>query len=408
MHPKNLSISDFTYVLPPERIAQHPLAQRDESKLLLYENGKISEDIFRNLAHHLPENSTLVFNDTKVIHARIIFKNENDATIEVFLLEPDAPHHELQHAVLQHGECTWRCFVGNAKKWREKKLVKNFRFGNEKGILEVMKTGMIEEDFLIQLKWQPESLSLAQLLDVGGYVPLPPYIKRIATPEDDEQYQTVYASQAGSVAAPTAGLHFTENVFQSLKEKNIHSIFTTLHVSAGTFLPVKSKTMEDHHMHHEQIVVRREALEQMLLSLENPIICVGTTSLRTIESLCWLGKKFSEGKEELEVEQWEPYENENSSITIQHSLQAILDRMKKNKTDHLIAETKLLIAPGYHFKYTDGIITNFHLPQSTLLLLVAAFIGDDWRKVYHYALQNDFRFLSYGDAGLLFRDKSQH
>jgi len=406
MHPKNLSISDFTYVLPPERIAQHSLAQRDESRLLLYQNGKISEDIFRNLAYHLPENSTLIFNDTKVIHARIIFKNENGAKIEVFLLEPVEPQRELQLAVLQHRECAWRCFVGNAKKWREEKMTKKFFFGDEKGILEVTKAGRIEDDFLIHLRWQPENLSLSQVLDAAGFVPLPPYIKRIATKEDDAQYQTIYAAQSGSVAAPTAGLHFTENVFQSLKEKKIQSVFTTLHVSAGTFLPVKSTTMEGHQMHHEQIVVHRDTIEKLLHSLDRLVICVGTTSLRTMESLYWLGKNLSEGKKELEVEQWQPYESENSSFTVSDSLSVILDWMQKNKTEHLVAETKLLIAPGYQFKIADGLITNFHLPQSTLLLLVAAFIGEDWRKVYDCALKKDFRFLSYGDASLLFRNKS--
>jgi S-adenosylmethionine:tRNA ribosyltransferase-isomerase len=280
------------------------------------------------------------------------------------------------------------------------------------GILDVNKVGTIDGDFLVHLKWNLENLSLAQVLNAAGFVPLPPYIKRAASKEDEEQYQTIYAVREGSVAAPTAGLHFSEKVFESIKQKNIQSLFSTLHVSAGTFLPVKSKTMEGHAMHQEQIVIRKEMVEKLLTAKMNKssIIVVGTTSLRTIESLFWLGKKLLEGNEDLKVDQWEPYETDDSpthhSPLITHqSLNVILDWMKKNDTNQFIVETKILIAPGYNFKLVDGLITNFHLPQSTLLLLVAALIEDDWRKVYDYALHHDFRFLSYGDASLLWRKK---
>lgn len=421
MHPKNLSVADFTYVLPPERIAQFPLEERDQSKLLIYEEEKISEDVFSHLTDHIPENSTLIFNDTKVIHARIIFKNSNDANIEIFLLEPVEPFRDMQLAIFHHGECTWRCLVGNAKKWREDFLSKKIKLGNEAGILEVRLKGKVEDDFLIQFNWKPEQLSFAQVLEAVGFVPLPPYIKRKTVTEDDDRYQTLYAFQDGSVAAPTAGLHFSKKIFDRLKQKNIHSEFVTLHVSAGTFLPVKAQHMNEHHMHAEQIVVRKETIQKLLdvhsendkdlLGLKKPrrsspsIVCVGTTSLRTIESVYWLGKKISAGDESLSVSQWDPYDSDDSPFTIHYSLFAILNFMEKKKLNQLVAETRLLIAPGYEFKFADGLITNFHLPGSTLLLLVAAFIGEDWKNVYEYALRNDFRFLSYGDGSLLWRKR---
>lgn len=409
MHPGQLSVTDFTFVLPPERIAQHPVPQRDQAKLLLYRGRSISEDIFSNLATYLPEGSALIFNDTKVIHARLVFRNEHKARIEIFLLEPVAPHTEMQLAVFTHGACTWRCFVGNAKKWREEKLVKKFRVGTESALLEVIREGMIDGDYLVHLKWTPRHLSLNTVLQSAGYVPLPPYIRRAAEQQDEDQYQTIYAVQDGSVAAPTAGLHFTESVFEALKHKNIQKLFTTLHVSAGTFLPVKSKTLEEHAMHAEQMVVTKSAIEQLLDraagTKDHPVVCVGTTALRTLESMYWLGRQLRHGNELLNVGQWEPYENAEDEMTVEESLYSVYDFLRKKKRNQLTAETSILIAPGYSFRIVDGLITNFHLPQSTLLLLIAAFIGDDWRKVYEYALQHDFRFLSYGDAGLLWKNR---
>jgi S-adenosylmethionine:tRNA ribosyltransferase-isomerase len=413
--PKELSIADFRYVLPQERIAQFPLQERDQSKLLIYEKGKISEDIFANITGHIPENSTLIFNDTKVIHARIIFKNSNDASIEIFLLEPIEPFRDMQLALFHHGECTWRCLVGNVKKWREGFLSKKIRLGDEAGILEVRLKGKLEDDFLVHFSWQREQLSFAKVLEAAGFVPLPPYIKRKTVTEDDDRYQTLYAFQDGSVAAPTAGLHFSEKIFEQLRQKKIHSEFVTLHVSAGTFLPVKAQHMSEHHMHAEQMVIRKETIQKLLDAhseddKDSNLVCVGTTSLRTIESLYWLGKKISAGDENLSVSQWASYDGDDSSFTpekngtgIHHSLLAVLDFMEKKKLNQLVAETRLLIAPGYEFKFADALITNFHLPGSTLLLLVAAFIGEDWRRVYEHALQHEFRFLSYGDGSLLWR-----
>ncbi|MBA3649011.1 MAG: S-adenosylmethionine:tRNA ribosyltransferase-isomerase [Chitinophagales bacterium] len=401
MHPKDFSIADYNYVLPPDRIAQEPLSQRDHSKLLVYNNGAMEEDLFCNLLNYLPENATLVFNDTKVIHARIIFKNENGANIEVFLLEPMEPVRDMQLAMFLHGACTWRCMVGNVKKWREKVLCRKIKIGDKAATLEACMREKGEDDFVIDFSWKPETVSFAQVLEAAGNVPLPPYIRRNAGTEDQDRYQTLYAFQDGSVAAPTAGLHFTESLFKKFTGKNIYSLFLTLHVSAGTFRPVKAQTLKDHRMHEEQFVIRKMVLEE-LINKKTPLVAVGTTSLRTLESLYWLGLKLLKGDESLIVDQWMPYES-IMSITTADSMEAILNFMEKKELTQLIAETKLLIAPGYAFKLTDALITNFHMPRSTLLLLVSAFIGDDWKKVYEYALKNNFRFLSYGDASLMWR-----
>ena len=404
MHPKELSIAGFSYHLPHERIAQQPLPQRDQSKLLVYKNETIEETVFSAITGHLPANSTIIFNDTKVIHARILFKNENDASIEVFLLEPIEPFHDMQLAMFQHGSCVWKCLVGNVKKWREQTLSKKFVIDKQQGILEVHNSGKAGDDFLIHFSWSPQEFSFARILEAAGYVPLPPYIKRYAAVDDERRYQTMYAYQDGSVAAPTAGLHFSENVFESLKAKHISPLFVTLHVGAGTFKPVKSACMEDHQMHAEQFVVRKESIQQLLLAIDQPVIAAGTTSCRTLESLYWLGKKLGAGETDLRVAQWEPYETvQDATFPVPFALQAILDYMQRKKLNQLTAETKLIIAPGYDFKIVDGLITNFHLPSSTLLLLIAAFIGNDWQKVYHYALEHEFRFLSYGDASLLWK-----
>lgn len=411
MHPKDLSVTDFTYTLPQEKIAQHPLQQRDESKLLVYEAGKVTATSFAQIAQYIPEHSTIVFNDTKVIHARVIFKNEHDASIEVFLLEPVEPFHDMQLAMFQHQASTWRCLVGNAKKWREKVLTKSIMVDGQQGWLEAKQAGKAGDDFLIHFSWMPEEISLARILEAAGYVPLPPYIKRAAAGDDEQRYQTIYAFQDGSVAAPTAGLHFSDKVFEALKVKKIHPLFVTLHVGAGTFKPVKAQQMKEHHMHAEQLVVQKETIEQLLARLDNPVIATGTTSCRTLESLYWLGKKIVEGTEDLSVGQWDPYETpvdvpsagNITPVTTRQSLTALLGYLQEKKMNQLTASTKLIIAPGYTFKIVDGLITNFHLPNSTLLLLIAAFIGDDWRMVYDYALVNDFRFLSYGDGSLLWR-----
>jgi S-adenosylmethionine:tRNA ribosyltransferase-isomerase len=407
MHPKHLSVSDFTYELPPGRIAQQPAEVREESKLLIYNNGNIEIDGFKTISNYLPADSTIVFNDTKVIHARILFKNENDATIEIFLLEPVKPFSDMQLAMFQRGDCTWRCFIGNARKWRSNVLDRKIRVNEEKILLEIRQEGKIEDDFLVHFSWTPADQTFAKILEAAGHIPLPPYIKRKAGGEDEQRYQTVYAFQDGSVAAPTAGLHFSEKIFKDLREKNIHQLFVTLHVSAGTFLPVKSETMEGHHMHGEQFVVTKNLVEFLISKQRQPVIAVGTTSARTLESLYWLGRQFMEGNYDLQVSQWEPYETEDQQkYDTMDCLTALLHFMEKKKLNQLVANTKILIAPGYRFRIINGLVTNFHLPQSTLLLLIAAFIGDDWKKVYEYALQHDLRFLSYGDASLLWRKET--
>lgn len=404
MHPKDLSINDYTYYLPEERIAKYPLAERDASKLLIYKNGKIEEDVYRNIANHIPAKSLLVFNNTKVVEARLLFQKATGGVIEIFCLEPHEQYPDITTAMLQKEKVLWQCLVGGASKWKtgqvlEKKIVLN---GNEI-ILQASYIEKRTDHFIIELSWTPINLSFAEVLHLTGAIPLPPYIKRTAEIADTERYQTVYAAHDGSVAAPTAGLHFTEMIFTQLKEKNIQKNFVTLHVGAGTFKPVKSETMQEHEMHAEWIDVSKGTIENILKNLDNNIIAVGTTSLRTIESLYWFGVKLSgvASERSLSLLQWEAYELTEKSIFAKEALQSLLNWMETNKLNRLVAKTQILIAPGYEFKIVKGLVTNFHQPQSTLLLLVAALIGKDWKKIYDHAMQNDFRFLSYGDGCLL-------
>lgn len=412
MHPKELSIKDFNYHLPPERIAQEPLALRGQSRLLIYDDGQIDETVFANIAASLPENAILVFNDTRVIHARILFRNENDATIEVFLLEPVSPYQDLQQAMQQTEACTWRCFVGNAKKWREDSLSKKIKIDSREVLLTVNQDGKAGDDYLVHFAWTPSGYSFAKVLEAAGFVPLPPYIKRKAEASDEQRYQTVYAAQDGSVAAPTAGLHFTPDIIEAIKLRKVQPLYVTLHVSAGTFLPVKAQQMKDHPMHGEQFVIRKATLEALIKNAGAPVIAVGTTTCRTLESLYWLGKKIAAGNKTMNIAQWEPYEQFGqpdvagiSNITMHQALEAILAFMDTHDLTQLTANTSIIIAPGYSFKITDALITNFHLPGSTLLMLVAALIGDKWKEVYQYALEHEFRFLSYGDSSLLWRNQ---
>lgn len=395
--PKNIFIKDFTYELPAERIAQFPLEQRDESKLLVYSDKKISKVKFKNLAEHLPENSLLIFNDTKVVNARLFFHNKNGAKIEIFCLEPSDAK-ESQTAFQSKASSNWKCFVGNLKAWKDESL-RLFKNGFElKALIE--KT---EKDFVeIKFSWKPEKLRFGEILEQAGVVPLPPYIKRIADEKDKLTYQTIYAEADGSVAAPTAGLHFTENVLPGLKKKNIDCEFVTLHVGAGTFKPVKSETLEGHDMHYETFFVKKTTIEKLLNHVNGNVIAAGTTSLRAIESLYWFGVQLIEGKKnyEISIGQWEPYEKQ-VSYQPKEALKKISMWMNENSLDCISGRTGLMIAPGYDFKFVNALITNFHQPNSTLLLLVAAFVGSDWRKIYDYALQNDFRFLSYGDSSVL-------
>jgi S-adenosylmethionine:tRNA ribosyltransferase-isomerase len=410
--PRKISIQDYTYFLPEERIAKYPLAVRDASKLLIWKEDEISEDIFRNISHQFPENSLLIFNNTKVVEARLLFQKPTGGVIEIFCLEPQEQYADITTALLQEGKVFWQCLVGGVSKWKQGQVLEKKINMVDKEI--ILKAGYIEkraDSFIIELSWSPAELSFAEVLHHAGAIPLPPYIKRAAEELDRERYQTVYANADGSVAAPTAGLHFTDNIFKQLKEKNIQTDFLTLHVGAGTFKPVKPETMQEHDMHAEWMGVSKTNIENILNNLDKNIIAVGTTSLRTIESLYWLGRKpeLRSGNKQPEqssgflISQWEAYELAEKNIPVKDALQSLLEWMNKNKLERLITKTQILIAPCYPFKIVKGLITNFHQPQSTLLLLIAAFIGDNWRKVYDYALENDFRFLSYGDGCLLWR-----
>jgi S-adenosylmethionine:tRNA ribosyltransferase-isomerase len=402
MHPKDLSIYDYTYHLPDEKIASFPLPERDASKLLIYKEEKITEDIYRNIDAHLPRGSLLVFNNSKVIEARLLFQKSTGGMIEIFCLEPDSRYNDVTTAMLQQGTVYWKCLIGGASKWKHGHVLeKNIIAGKSFIQLSAKYVGKMADSFLVELSWKPDHLSFAELLHVAGAIPLPPYIKRKPEKSDTERYQTIYARQDGSVAAPTAGLHFSPAVFEKLKARHIDHTYLTLHVGAGTFKPVKSKKMADHEMHAEFIDVSKATLIQLLNNLDK-IIAVGTTSLRTLESLYWLGLKTikNPGSSQLMVSQWEPYET-TGDLPAKETLLALLNWMEENNTDRLFSKTQIIIAPGYKPKLTTALITNFHQPQSTLLLLVAALIGDKWREVYDYALQHNFRFLSYGDGCLL-------
>lgn len=407
--PQNISIKDYTYALPEERIAKYPLAERDASKLLIYNDGALTEDIYRNITYHIPEHSLLLFNNTKVVEARLLFKKETGAVIEIFCLEPHEKYSDITTAMLQKTKVEWQCLVGGISKWKKGQVLeKKIKSGNNEIILRANYVKKRTDTFIIELSWSPGELSFAEVLHTAGAIPLPPYIKRSAEESDTERYQTVYARHDGSVAAPTAGLHFTDHIFNKLQEKKIKTDFVTLHVGAGTFKPVKAETMQEHEMHAEWIDVSKSTIENILQNLDNNIIAVGTTSLRTIESLYWLGVKKSriKSQEPAELLQWEAYTLAGKNIPANVALQYLLEWMIDNKIERLITKTQILIAPGYQFKIIKGLITNFHQPQSTLLLLVAALIGKDWKSVYEYAFQNNFRFLSYGDGSLLWSKRS--
>ncbi len=404
-HPKELSILNYTYPLADDRIAAFPLPERDASKLLIYDHGQISTDTYRQLAAHIPADSLLIFNNTKVVEARLLFQKSTGGVIEIFCLEPHEQYADITSAMLQTGKVFWQCLVGGASKWKPGQVLeKKILYHNEEITLKASYIEKRTGCFIIELSWSPATLSFAELLHAAGAIPLPPYIKRKAEDSDTERYQTVYAKHDGSVAAPTAGLHFTEQLFQSLKEKKIRHDYVTLHVGAGTFKPVKAEKMYEHDMHAEWIDVSQELVGHLLQSLNGNIVAVGTTSLRTLESLYWIGRKAESGElrvTSMEITQWEVYEQEGKEVSAKEALAALLEWMKANKQERLVTKTQILIAPGYQFRIINGLITNFHQPQSTLLLLVAALIGEDWRKVYEYALNNDFRFLSYGDGSLL-------
>lgn len=399
--PKEIRISDYHYDLPDSRIARFPLEERDASKLLIWENGNISEDIYRNLSSYLQPRTSLVFNNTRVVQARILFTKPTGGQIEVFALEPGNHYPDITTAMLQTRSVQWKCMVGGASKWK-KGMVLEKQLGP--ATLKASIADQLPDGFLLNLEWDAADMTFAELLHRAGLIPLPPYLKRDADASDSERYQTIYAKEEGSVAAPTAGLHFTDRIFESLQEKQITSRFVTLHVGAGTFKPVKSETMEDHLMHAEFIDVSADSI--LALSKDEQIVAVGTTSLRTLESLYWMGIKVSLNPnispEEMEMKQWDVYDQlQYHTLPREVALLHLLTYMHNRKMERMVCRTRLLIAPGYQPQMISGIITNFHQPESTLLLLIAALAGPRWRDIYEYALQHDFRFLSYGDGSLI-------
>ena len=422
---QHIRISDYNYPLPDERIAKFPLAKRDESKLLLYEQGRVGEDVFKNLPSHLPSGALMVFNNTKVIQARLHFRKANangepvGALIEVFLLEPAAPtDYELMFQT--RGHCAWLCMVGNLKKWKEGALERTMTVGGLPLSIKATRREMHGTSHWIDFEWDNTDISFAEILESMGELPIPPYLNRPTQESDKTTYQTVYSKIKGSVAAPTAGLHFTPEVLAALDAHGIDREELTLHVGAGTFKPVKSEEIAGHEMHTEYISVRRQTLEK-LLKHDCKAIAVGTTSVRTLESLYYMGLKVLNHPDateaDLHVGQWEPYEDqpqpsamkqsvaqpegEAKPVSAQRSIQALLDWLDRNHLPALHSSTQIIIAPGYDYKIVKMLVTNFHQPQSTLLLLVSAFVHGDWHTIYDYALAHDFRFLSYGDSSLL-------
>ena len=418
METKHIHISDYNYDLPDSRIAKFPVSPRDTSKLLVYRHGEISDDIFYNLPKYLPQKSLMVFNNTKVIQARMHFRKETGALIEVFLMEPAAPtDYELMFQT--RSECSWLCMVGNLKKWKEGSLVRtfdvagttiNFKATMRRDIIDAKSGGT---NYWVDFAWDDPQVSFAEILDAVGELPIPPYLNRETQDSDKTTYQTVYSKIKGSVAAPTAGLHFTDKVLAAIDAAGVRREELTLHVGAGTFKPVKSEEIDGHTMHTEYVCVRRDTL-QTLLDYDCCAIAVGTTSVRTLESLYYMGVKLEANpdaaEEDLHVCQWEPYEKADDTpvggnlidgITPQKAISNIIAWLDKNNFKTLHSSTQIIIAPGYEYKIVKVLVTNFHQPQSTLLLLVSAFLKGDWRNVYDYALSHDFRFLSYGDSSIL-------
>lgn len=404
MNTKDIHISNYNYELPDERIAKFPKEERDHSKLLIYNKGQVGEDIFYNLPEHLPQGALMVFNNTKVIQARLHFRKDTGALIEIFLLEPAQPA-DYEQMFQQSERCSWLCLVGNQKKWKEGTLSRVIDVKGTSIEVRATRKGEHGTSQWIDFEWTC-GVSFAEILDAMGELPIPPYLNRETQESDKTTYQTVYSKIKGSVAAPTAGLHFTERVLSAVDERGIEREEVTLHVGAGTFKPVKSETIGEHSMHTEYIAVRRHTIER-LIAHGGSAIAVGTTSVRTLESLYYMGLKVMQNpdikEEQLHVNQWEPYEVERSELKVESSeaLQALLNWMDRHELTVLHSSTQIIIAPGYTYKIVKMLVTNFHQPQSTLLLLVSAFVKGDWHKIYDYALAHDFRFLSYGDSSLL-------
>ena len=401
-HQSPIYIADYNYNLPDERIAKYPLAERDQSKLLVYRDGQVSEDRFFHVGDYIAPHSLLIYNNTRVIQARLEFHKPTGARIEVFCLEPLVPH-DYQLSLGSTTGCTWKCMVGNVKKWHDEALELKIKNEKLKITLRAYKEQVLGNTFAVRFEWNDENVSFAEILDAAGELPIPPYLNRKTEESDKRTYQTVYSRIKGSVAAPTAGLHFTEQVLADLRGRGIETDEVTLHVGAGTFLPVKTADANEHTMHTEIIAVPRSTIAHIQSELGH-IVAVGTTSMRTLESLYFIGCH----PENATVGQFEPYEPTDNSqvrpVTAKDSLQAILDYLDATGQETLHAETQIMIKPGYEFHVVDQLITNFHQPQSTLLLLVSAFVDGDWKTIYDYALSHDFRFLSYGDSSILTRN----
>lgn len=402
--PSSIAIEDFDYCLPEENIAKFSLADRDKAKLLcLSESGEITDRVFSELPNLLNQNTLLILNNTKVVYARLFFQKESGSTIEIFCLEPIEPC-DMQLAFSATECCKWKCLIGNNRKWKEEYISRTSTIGNNSITLTARRIKPESNAWIVEFRWD-KGRSFAEVLQNMGVVPLPPYLKRKAKEQDKTDYQTIYANPEGSVAAPTAGLHFSDKTFEDLKSKGIKHDFVTLHVGAGTFKPVTTKTIGEHIMHTEKVCINKKVIEDLLSDCKRQTICVGTTSVRTMESLYWHGVKLiSEGGryQDMDIKQWEPYE-QPTDIPAKEALQAVLHSMEEENLDTLYGQTQIIIAPTYEYRLTDGMITNFHQPKSTLLLLVSAMIGDEWKKVYKFALTHNYRFLSFGDACLFLR-----
>lgn len=397
-----IRIEDYNYILPDERIAKYPLPQRDSSKLLVYKDSKVSETSFSLLPDQLPENSLMIFNDTKVVPARLHFQRASGAHIEIFCLEPVLPE-EYVSSFASTDRCRWKCIVGNVKRWKNDTLSLYNPLEDKEITVMNLKADLIErvgETSVVEFSWDNQA-PFSKVLEVCGSIPIPPYLNRDTEEVDLERYQTLYARFRGSVAAPTAGLHFTDTVLESIRNKNIITDTVCLHVGAGTFLPVKSSLVSEHTMHREPFVVTLSLLER-LLENKGKVVAVGTTSVRTLESLYYIGVSCIENGHPVDVNQWDPYSREYT-YSIEEAISAIISYLKAENKSELSLGTRIIIVPGFRFRVVDVLVTNFHQPQSTLLLLISAFVDGDWKKIYNYALGHDFRFLSYGDSSVLFR-----
>lgn len=401
---QDIDLNEYKYELPVEKIAQYPVKERDSSKLLIYKQGRISQDIFSNIDSNIPENSLLVFNNTRVIRARILFEKVTGAKIEILCLEPLLPF-EYELSFSSREPVIWKCIIGNLKKWKSRIILKTIIINSKQYSLIAERLQSEGDAWRIKFSWSGSEISFGEVIEAVGHIPLPPYIDREDEAEDTDRYQTIYSSIKGSVAAPTAGLHFTDKIFEKLKKKGIKTAEVTLHVGAGTFQPVKAEKISGHEMHCEHFFVS-DGIINLLLENQDNIIPVGTTSVRTLESLYWIGVKLlnnqSHGNHILTLRQWEAYDL-GDEVSVKESMEALLKHLTNNNLSFIHASTSLMIIPGYSFKMINGMITNFHQPKSSLLLLISAWIGNNWKRVYTFALENDFRFLSYGDASLLLK-----